>query len=263
MMSQMQIPRDINRIGAECAQTCKKPPAAWVSGGGTGFKAAIFDLDGTLVDSYKSWEYAYRKALSAVGHDMTDDEFTELYHMTREESMVIFREVYQAWDNVEKMSYEKYIDKIFADINNEMKNQYAADVIEKPHALEYVKSLRHKGVRVCVATLTQAALSETALERLGFMPYLEFVITSNDVGRSKKFPDIFLQAAKRLGFNPSVSIVFEDCPTAIQTAHNAGFMVCGVADRYRKQHISELASYYNWGIDSFSDAPGYSTVCVP
>ena len=224
---------------------------------GACFKAAIFDLDGTLVDSYKSWEYAYREALLAVGHDMSDGEFTELYHMTREESIAIFRGAYDAWAPAGKVAFEQFIDKIFTDINNEMKRQYANEVTGKPYALDYIKSLHTQGVSICVATLTGAALSVPCLERLGFMPYLEFVITSNDVGRSKKHPDIFLEAARRLGVGPVDAVVFEDCPTAIQTARRAGFMVCGVEDRYRKQRISELAQYCDWGIESYLEAPGY------
>ena len=288
------------------------------NGGGdweTGFKAAIFDLDGTLVDSYKAWEFAYRKALTAVGHDMTDGEFAELYHMTTDESRAFFRQVHEAQKRpaatmdltldssrsspssaasaptdftldsshsspssaasapmdftldslrsspssaasapTDDSLLDAFVDGIYADISSEMERQYTAVIQEKPHALKYVKSLYDRGVAICVATLTPSVLCNHVLKRLGFLPYLKFLITSDDVGLSKKHPDIFLAAAKRLGGDPSETVVFEDCPTAVKTAYDAGFIVCGVADRHRTQDIAESSAYYRWRIGNYKEA---------
>ena len=216
------------------------------------YKAAIFDLDGTLVDSYKAWEYSYRKALAAVGHDMTDAEFVELYHMTVDECYVFYKEIFER--RTVESSFEDFARGIMVDIRDEMQRLYASEIPEKPYALEYVKSLYEKGAKICVATLTPTALTGLALERLGFMPYIQFIITSDDVGLSKKHPDIYLEAARRLGCAPCDAVVFEDCPTAIATARKAGFMVCGVAEKYRERDITEYAENFDWYIRDYKGA---------
>jgi len=223
------------------------------------FKAAIFDLDGTLIDSFKAWEHAYRKALAAVNHRMTDAEFIELYHMTGEESGGFFRGIYESKPNesvAARTSFESFADGILRDIWDEMVEQYALNAHGKPGALGYVKSLRERGVSLCVATLTPSKLAEPVLARIGFLPFLDFVITSDDVGLSKKFPDIYLEAAKRLGREPGETAVFEDCPTAMQTAKKAGFIVYGVVDSHRGINLADFASCYDWSVASFEDLPG-------
>lgn len=235
------------------------------------FKAAIFDLDGTLVDSYKAWEKAYKKILRNANHDMTDEEFLELYRMTVEESGEYFRELRRAGRIVIPGAagggvggsandagggyMEAFTKRIFSDIRKEMETLYETDAPGKPYALDYVKSLYEKGVPLCVATLTPSALSEPSLRKTGFFRYMDFVITSDDVGLSKKFPDIFLEAAKRLGAAPGEAAVFEDCPTAMETARKAGFKVCGVSDIHRTYDVAEVSRLCDWYITDFRAAP--------
>lgn len=251
------------------------------------FKAAIFDLDGTLVDSYKAWEKAYKKVLRASGYDLTDEDFLELYHMTLEESGAYFRTLYEAGKidipGAERVPgdtgmsgadseareargtvrggapytdlFETFTRGIFHSIRKEMETLYAEEVPGKPHALEYVRSLYEKGVPACVATLTGSVLSVPSLKKTGFFPFLKFVVTSDDVGLSKKFPDIFLEAAKRMGVTPRETVVFEDCPTAMKTAYDAGFQVCGVADLHRVYDSAEVSRRCGWFITDFHDAP--------
>ena len=80
---------------------------------------------------------------------------------------------------------------------SEIKNQYAFEIKEKLNALEYVKMLNNSGILMCVATLTPRKLAEITLKRIGFSPFLKFIVTGDDVGCSKRFPDIYLAAAKK------------------------------------------------------------------
>ena len=65
------------------------------------------------------------------------------------------------------------------------------------------------------------------------MQYIEFIITGEDVGKSKDSPDIYFEACKRLLTVPARTVVFEDSLTAAITANKAGFIVCGVYDEYQ------------------------------
>ena len=211
------------------------------------FKAAIFDLDGTLVDSQTAWKSCYAKTLASIGCTLTDDEFELIYRMTSDETWEYFRKKYETQNHEGKISFET----LMRNYESEIKNQYAFEIKEKPNALEYVKMLHNSGIPMCVATLTPTELAEITLKRIGFSSYLKFIITGDDVGRSKRFPDIYLTAAKRLGYTPYETAVFEDCPTAIETAHKAGFIVCAVAELH--QNNNEIYSYCRLRINGFGE----------
>jgi len=214
------------------------------------FKAAIFDMDGTLIDPFSAWKNSFRKTLGLMNHHMTEDELIDLYRMTFDETTAFFRDIYDSQELPGSISFEA----IMQNLTSEMESQYAFEVQEKPHALQFVKALHDSGIPICVATLTSKNLAEKALTRLGFMPYLQFIITGDEVGASKKFADIYLNAAERLGFPPNDTIVFEDCLTAAKTAYVSDFIVCGVADQHQSHSIEEMYPYCHWMIVNYQNA---------
>jgi beta-phosphoglucomutase-like phosphatase (HAD superfamily) len=214
------------------------------------FKAVIFDLDGTLVEASSAWRTGFQKILASLNHHMTEDDFQKLYRMTYMEIRCFFRDIYEAKKQTGHISF----DSVMNNLTSEMERRYSFEIQAKPHALHFVKTLYNLEIPACLATLTPINIAEKALTWLGFTPYLDFVITGDDVGASKKFADIYLTAAKRLGFQPCEIIVFEDCPTAAKTAYNAGFIVCGVADPSQSRQIEELYPYCHWYITGYRDA---------
>ena len=214
------------------------------------FKAAIFDLDGTLVNAYSAWENGYRKMFESMNHTMTDNEFDRLYRMTSDESAQYVRGIYESQNQGGDGLLP--FDTIMGNLAFEMERQYTYEIQAKPYALEYVQMLHMRRIPICVATLSPMKLAAKVLPRTGFMPYLKFVITGDDIGLSKKFPDIYLAAAKMLGSTPLETAVYEDCPTAIKTAHKAGFIVCGVSELH--QDHSTIYPYCHFRISSYLEA---------
>ena len=211
------------------------------------FRAAIFDMDGTILDSQTAWKRCYAKTLETIGAVMTEDEFELIYRMTSEETEEYFRKIYDLRNHDGKVSFET----LMRDYNADIEKQYTFEVKEKPNALKYLEKLHENKIPMCVATLSAIELAEAALKRLGFAQFLEFIITGDDVGRSKRFPDIYLTAAEKLGCAPHETAVFEDCPTAIETAHKAGFVVCAVAESH--QNHSDVRSCYRMRINDYSE----------
>ena len=83
---------------------------------------------------------------------------------------------------------------------------------------------------MAIATLTARRHAEKALRDRDMLDYFEFMLTIEDVGISKREPDIYLQAAARMGLEPAECTVFEDAPYACATARRAGFRVCGMVE---------------------------------
>lgn len=212
------------------------------------FEGVIFDLDGTLLDSYISWMIVFKKAFSSMNHNMTKEEFTELYKMTYEETNEYFSKVYK--ESNASVPLSQIMDEIEVDISQE----YSEKILAKPFAKEFVYSLHEKNIPICIATLTPTHLAKLALDRLGLTPAIQFIITGDDVGLSKKHPDIYEEAALRMGSSVKNTVVFEDSFTAIKTANRAGFKVCGVYDSYQHYSLEDIRSYCNWILSDYKNA---------
>ena len=117
-----------------------------------------------------------------------------------------------------------------AEMNAVMDEHYRSDVPLKPGAAAYLAALKARGVKLCVATATPEPLAQACLKRLGVLEDLELLLSCDAVGAGKDRPDVFLEAARRLGAAPAETAVFEDATFALQTAKDAGFYTVGVWD---------------------------------
>ena len=110
---------------------------------------------------------------------------------------------------------------------------------------------------MAVATLTARRHAEKALRDRGMLDYFEFMLTIEDIGVSKREPDIYLQSAARMGLIPDACIVFEDAPYACTTAKRAGFRVCGMVEPAYAAGEEELRAASDFVIEhSFDELRG-------
>ena len=116
------------------------------------------------------------------------------------------------------------------EMNGLMDRHYREDISLKPGVKAYLRRLKEKGVRMCVASATSKELVEACLKRLGAADYFEAFLSCEDVGAGKTHPDIYLEAAQRMGAKPKDAAVYEDALYAAETAKKAGFYVVGVYD---------------------------------
>lgn len=108
-------------------------------------------------------------------------------------------------------------------------SRYETIARPKDGVIDFLEGLRARGVKMAIATLTARRHAEKALIDRDMMKYFEFMLTIEDVGVPKYEPDIYLEAAKRLGLTAEECMVFEDAPYAGVTAKKAGFALCGMA----------------------------------
>ena len=200
-------------------------------------KGAIFDLDGTLLDSMFIWDTIGEEYLRSLGKEPHEDLKETFMTLTLEEAAEYYREHYGV-----TLSVKEIVDGV----NAMVEQTYRTKVTLKPGIAEYLAWLKGNGVRMCVATVTDRYLVEETLERLGVRHYFSEIFTCAEVGFGKDKPVIYQKALEHLGTEKSDTYVFEDLPFALNTAKTDGFPTVGIYDRHEahQDELKELADYY-------------------
>lgn len=185
-------------------------------------KFAIFDMDGVLIDSMRYWQRLGREYLTAKGvtGDLTGI-LERIKPMTMSESAALFREEFGLPGSPREIADE---------MNGMIEGHYRTDIPLKAGVKDYLEALRRRGVKLCVASATAHELMEACLGRLGVLDCFDFLLSCEAVGAGKDRPDVYHEAARRLGAAPPETAVYEDARYAAETAKRAGFYVVGVYD---------------------------------
>ena len=188
--------------------------------------AVIFDLDGTLVDSYDAHYEAWRAIRATHGVAVTVDDYYSHFGRRNED---LLRE---CWMRAGKG--ELTADEIHA-LDHEKEAAYRALVAHRfpimDGARELVASLRADGFRTAVGSSGPPANVALAIQGLALENAFDAVVTGRDVKRSKPDPECFLLAAERLSVPPERCVVFEDAPAGITAAKAAGMRCIAITSK--------------------------------
>lgn len=211
-------------------------------------KAAIFDMDGTLLDSMGMW-YGLAPAFckkhgilwsQQIADDLLGLEFPEAaeYFISKFPKLNMTPDgLITAWNGMIRFSY----------LN---------EVAPKPFAIDYIKQLNRNNIPCAVATMTNHALADAVLAHHDITSLVQTVLTPEDVGGvGKDRPDIYLEAARRLGMPADQCVVFEDTLFAMKTAAKAGFTVWAI-DEPLQQGRREIETTCHRYIHSFKELLG-------
>ena len=183
---------------------------------------AIFDMDGTLIDSMVFWKNLASEFLRSKGvTEIPDDILKKIKAMTMTESAALFVRDFHLVGSPEQIAEE---------MNAMMDRHYQKDIPLKGGVKAYLEQLYRDGTVMCVASATAEPLMEACLSRLGVAHYFQFLLSCESVGAGKSRPDVYFASAKRLGARPEEIAVYEDALYAARTAKEAGFYVVGVYD---------------------------------
>jgi len=186
-------------------------------------RAVVFDMDGVLIDA-KDWHYeALNRALNLFGYNIT-----RVDHLTTFDGLPTRKKL-------EMLSLERGLPSGLHAFLNDLKQLYTTELIHsrcKPtFAHEYALSrLRDDGYKLAVASNSVRATVELMMEKSWLKPYLDLLLSNQDVRHAKPDPEIYLTAAARLGLHPAECLVVEDNPNGIKAAESAGCPVLVVGN---------------------------------
>ncbi len=208
----------------------------------SGVWGAIFDADGTLLDSMPLWNTLASDYLRSQG-------ITPPPHL--DEDFAAFTMAEAANCYIQRFGIQKSRDQIVAEVNALIAKLYAGEVKAKPGVPDFLKALASRGIAMIVATATDRPLIESALAHNGIQGYFKTVMTCSEMGFGKTGPEIYKAAMNNLGTHPAGTLIFEDAPFAIRTASSAGFRVIGVADPAWEKQRETLVPLTETFIDDF------------
>lgn len=194
-------------------------------------KAAIFDLDGTLIDSMWVWEKIDIDYLAQKGLSVPQNLKDEINHLSFIQTAEYFKDRFNIDDDVET-------------ILNSWKSMaiehYSNDVKLKPGVITFLNYLKSLGIKISLATSSNKDLLEPVLISNNILSYFDAITTTDEVLKGKNNPDVYLLAAKKLGVSPESCIVFEDILPAATGAKLANMKVIAVYDKYSEHQKDEL-----------------------
>jgi HAD superfamily hydrolase (TIGR01509 family) len=186
------------------------------------YKGALFDLDGTLIDSMRVWDHLCRDWLLGKGKNPeTELEKTiEMMTLTQSVEYVISR-----------YGFDHFPAEIIAQWNAMTLDQYKNAVPLKPGMAELVRELKDGGTKLAVVTSSFPEACTAVLARHGLRQYFSAIVYTDEAPGDKGDPHIWLAAAKRIGLPPGDCVVFEDLHKALKGVRAAGMGFAAVYDK--------------------------------
>lgn len=207
-------------------------------------KAAIFDLDGTLIDSMGMWRNLGKNFLEKREIEMTDEVANEMTTMSLNMSSVYLKE---------KFSLKESSQSIYKEFRETIMNFYLNEVEEKESAFDILKDYKEKGFDVVLGTATSDEFVEPVLERFNLKKYFDMVQTCDMVQIRKSDARYFDLISDKLNIDSKEIFLFDDAPHALNAAKNAGIVTVGIYDNESRQYWDEIVSNNNYAIKSFKD----------
>ncbi|KPF62336.1 hypothetical protein IP88_15155 [alpha proteobacterium AAP81b] len=184
-------------------------------------RAVIFDMDGLLLDSERVARDLYQAVSAEMGYPMSDAVFASLVGIPEDGNRAQLAAAFgTAFD----------YDALRRGTLARRDAQYGDHLPLKPGALAAVAAVAALGLPAAVATSTERRFAEPELAATGILPHLVTLVGRNEVARGKPFPDLYLEAARRLGTPPADCLALEDSYNGVRAAAAAGVPVIMIPD---------------------------------
>jgi len=188
------------------------------------FEAAIFDLDGVIVDTAKYHYLAWKRLANELGFDFTEEQNEKLKGVSRIKSLEILLEI-------GNIKVDEKTKNELATKKNKWYVEYISSLDEKnilAGAKELILELKKNNLKIALGSASKNSM--LIMKNINLLPYFDVIIDGNKVEKAKPDPEVFLLAAKELNINPSLCIVFEDAEAGIEAAKKANMFAVGLGN---------------------------------
>jgi HAD superfamily hydrolase (TIGR01509 family) len=184
-------------------------------------QAVVFDNDGLLLDTEEAWTRAEQALFAKLGREFTTEHKRTLLGSSRSMAAVKLETMLELPGDGEALMDE---------LHELVMEEALKGVLPRPGALELLSRLGESGIPLAVASNSERAFLERTLSSVGLIPDGPFrtTVSAGDIERPKPAPDIYLEACRRLGAEPSASVALEDSPIGVAAAAAAGMFVIAV-----------------------------------
>jgi HAD superfamily hydrolase (TIGR01509 family) len=184
-------------------------------------EAVLFDMDGLLLDTEVIYTEALQAAAIAVGREMPLDFCHSMIGVPGHECTLMIADYYGAGFSIEEFRQHFSV---------HLQRRVETGIPHKPGVVELLDFLAGRGLPLAVATSSGRKTAEHHLGKAGLLGRFAALATRDDIERPKPHPDVYLEAARRLGVAPERCLAFEDSNIGLAAAHAAGTMAFMVPD---------------------------------
>jgi HAD superfamily hydrolase (TIGR01509 family) len=183
------------------------------------YEAVVFDMDGVLADSEPEYFAAMQEVLAPLGHEVTEQD----------QRAVMGHSIEDTWEYLrERFALGEDLSSLMQAYDEALLRRLAVPRQTLPGVSELVSALRERGVPVAVASSSLASWIEALLGGLRLQGEFDALVPATMVPHPKPAPDIYIEAARRLGKAPERCIAIEDTPTGLAAAKAAGMLTVQV-----------------------------------
>lgn len=207
-------------------------------------KCAIFDLDGTLINSTGVWHKIDEEFLSRRGISVPADFTDEIKKHNFDTGAVYTKKRFGLYESIDEIKKEWFDLAI---------HEYTCNIELKKGAAEFLKLLKKNNIKLALATASDHKLYEKCLKRNGVYDCFDIFTHTTEVKRGKGYPDIYDMAAMKCGCMPQDCVVFEDILDGVKGAKNGGYYTIAVYDKASEKNESEIRRISDMYIYNYQD----------
>lgn len=207
-------------------------------------KGAIFDVDGTILDTMPMWDGVGELYLKKKGIEAQPDLSEALFKMTVTEGASYMKETYKLEESVKEIiDGTMEVARVF----------YEEEAPLKAGVRETLQILEENHVEMAVATASDIGCIKKAFERLGISKYFKHMVSCEEFGVGKEDPIVFYKTVELLGTPIEDTYVFEDALHAIETAKKVGFGTVGIYDDSSKKQWEQIQKTADISVNSLEE----------
>lgn len=196
----------------------------------TGYKAFLFDLNGTMIDDMDYHITAWHEILNGLGATISWDETKlQCYGKNHELLERVFPGRFSE-EEKDEMSLEK---------ERKYQNGFAPHLRLLPGLDQFLEQAKNAGIKMAIGSAAIMFNVNFVLDGLNLRSYFDAIVSADDVAKSKPDPETFTKCAERLGIPAGQCVVFEDSPKGTESAARAGMKCVGLTTMHEPHEFDD------------------------